>query len=84
LQAALPIRQGIVDITLKNGRVLHHHTPNVRGTPQNPMTREEVEEKCYGLLRPVLRRKRAKALIDAVWNIERVGNVHELRPLLRA
>ena len=84
LQAALPIRQGIVDITLKNGRVLHHHTPNVRGTPQNPMTREEVEEKCYGLLRPVLRRKRAKVLIDAVWNIERVGNVQELRPLLRA
>ena len=84
LQAALPIRQGIVDITLKNGRTLHHHTPNVRGTPQNPMTREEVEEKCYGLLRPVIKRKRAKALIDAVWNIERVGNVLELRPLLRA
>ena len=84
LQAALPIRQGIVDITLKNGRVLHHHTPNVRGTPQNPMTREEVQEKCYGLLRPVIRPKRAKALIAAIWNIERVGHVQELRPLLKA
>jgi 2-methylcitrate dehydratase PrpD len=84
LQAALPIRQGIVDITLKNGRVLHHHTQNVRGTPQNPMTRDEVEEKCYGLLRPVIRRKRAKALIDVVWNIERVENVQEFRSLLRA
>ena len=38
----------------------------------------------YGLLRPVLRPKRAKAPIDAVWNIERVGNVQELRSLLRA
>jgi 2-methylcitrate dehydratase PrpD len=77
-------RQGIVDITLRNGRVLHHHTQNVRGTPQNPMTREEVEEKCYGQLRPVFRPKRAKALIDSIWNIERIGNVQELRSLLRA
>lgn len=84
LQAALPIRQGIVDVTLKNGRVLHHHTQNVRGTPQNPMTREEVEEKCYRLLRPVLRPKRAKALIEAVWNLEQVDNVQALRPLLKA
>ena len=51
---------------------------------KNPMTREEVQEKCYCLLRPVIRPKRAKALIDAVWNIERVGNVQALRPLLRA
>jgi 2-methylcitrate dehydratase PrpD len=84
LQAALPIRQGIVELTLKNGRMLRHHTPNVRGTPQNPMSREEVQAKCYGLLRPVLRPKRAKALIESIWNIERVGNVQELRPLLRA
>jgi len=26
----------------KDSSDLHHHTPNVRGTPQNPMTRDEV------------------------------------------
>jgi 2-methylcitrate dehydratase PrpD len=84
LQAALPIRQGIVDVRLRDGRVLHHHTRNVRGTPANPMTREEVEEKCYGLLRPVIGRKRARGLIDAVWAIELLDDVQSLRPLTRA
>ncbi|MGZ8156053.1 MAG: MmgE/PrpD family protein [Burkholderiales bacterium] len=84
LQAALPIRQGIVDVTLRDGRVLHHHTKNVRGTPANPMTRSEVEEKCYGLLRPVIGRKRARGLIDAVWTIESIDDVKALRPLTRA
>jgi 2-methylcitrate dehydratase PrpD len=84
LQAALPVRQGIVEVTLRDGRVLHHHTRNVRGTPANPMPREEVEEKCFNLLRPVLRRKRARALIDAIWALERVDDVKSLRPLTRA
>jgi 2-methylcitrate dehydratase PrpD len=84
LQAALPIRQGIVDVTLRDGRVLHHHTQNVRGTPANPMPREEVDEKCFGLLRPILKRKRARALVDAIWTIEQMEDVKALRPLTRA
>jgi len=84
LQAALPIRQGIVDVTLRDGRVLHHHTQNVRGTPANPMPREEVDEKCFGLLRPIIKRKRARALVDAVWAIEQMDDVKALRPLTRA
>jgi len=84
LQAALPIRQGKVDVTLRDGRVLHHHTQNVRGTPANPMTKEEVEEKCFGLLRPILKKKRARGLIDAIWTIEQMEDVKALRPLTRA
>ena len=84
MQAALPIRQGIVDVTLRDGRVLHHHTQNVRGTPANPMPREEVDEKCFGLLRPIIKRKRARALVDAVWAIEQMDDVKALRPLTRA
>jgi 2-methylcitrate dehydratase PrpD len=84
LQAALPIRQGKVDVTLRDGRVLHHHTQNVRGTPANPMTKEEVEEKCFGLLRPILKKKRARGLIDAIWTLEQMDDVKALRPLTRA
>jgi 2-methylcitrate dehydratase PrpD len=82
LQAALPIRQG--KVTLRDGRVLHHHTQNVRGTPANPMTKEEVEEKCFGLLRPILKKKRARGLIDAIWTLEQMDDVKALRPLTRA
>jgi hypothetical protein len=69
---------------LKDGRQLRHHTLAVRGTAQNPMTRPEVDEKGYHLMAPVLGRKRARALCDSVWNIERLKDVRKLRTLLQA
>ena len=84
LQRAMPSRQGIVELTLRDGRQLRHHTKAVRGTSENPMNREEVDEKCFPLLAPVLGGKRARALIDAVWSLEKVRNVRALRPMLRA
>jgi 2-methylcitrate dehydratase PrpD len=84
LQKALPRRGGIVELTLRDGRTLRHHTPDVRGTPQNPMTREEVDEKCYLLGVPVIGRQRARELVDSIWNIEKLQNVRALRRLLMA
>ena len=84
LQRLTPERHGIVDIVLKNGRRLHHHTKAVRGTAQNPMTRAEVDEKCYHLTAPVLGKKRARALCDAVWALESVKDARKLRPLLQS
>jgi 2-methylcitrate dehydratase PrpD len=84
LQKLLPERHGIVEITLTNGRQLRHHTRAVRGTAQNPMTRTEVDEKCYHLLAPGLGKKRARGLCDAIWHIERIADMRKLRPLLRA
>ena len=84
LQKAMPSRQGIIEITLRDGRRLRHHTRAVKGTSDNPMTRDEVEHKCFHLLAPVLGKARAQKLIDTVWRIERVKDVRALRPLLRA
>ena len=84
LSRAMPSRQGIVEITLRGGRSLRHHTKAVRGTWENPMTRAEVDAKSYDLIAPVTGRARARALCDAIWNIEKVGDVRALRPLLRA
>lgn len=84
LTRALPARQGIVELKLKGGRELRHHTKAVRGTAQNPMARAEVDEKAYHLLAPVLGKARARALCDAVWNLERLSNMRKLRPMLRA
>ena len=42
LQRALPRREAIVEITLNDGTKLSEHVTAVRGTPSNPMTREEV------------------------------------------
>ncbi|MBI3043046.1 MAG: MmgE/PrpD family protein [Betaproteobacteria bacterium] len=83
LTRALPSRQGIVELRLKDGRSLRHHTQAVRGTAQNPMARAEVDEKAYHLMAPILGKARARKLCDAVWATERLSSMRDLRPLLR-
>jgi len=84
LTRAMPSRQGIVELTLKDGRELRTHVKAVRGTSDNPMTRAEVDEKAFHLLAPILGKKRARLLCDTVWTLEDVGSLRDLRPLLRA
>ncbi len=82
LEKLRPEKHAIVEVELRNGRRLRHHTRAVRGTAQNPMTRAEVAEKCLDLMAPVLGARRAHALRDAIWNIERLADARALRPLL--
>jgi len=84
LTRVLPSRQGIVELKLKDGRELRHHTQAVRGTAQNPMTRAEVDEKAFHLMAPILGKARARLLCDAVWALDKLSNMRKLRPLLRA
>ncbi len=84
LSKVMPSRQGIVEITLKDGRTLRHHTKAVRGTSDNPMTRREVDTKSYDLLAPILGKARARKLCDAIWSLDKLNDVRKLRPLLVA
>jgi 2-methylcitrate dehydratase PrpD len=82
LSKAMPSRQGIVELSLRGGRSLRHHTKAVRGTWENPMLRAEVDVKSYDLIAPVLGKARARRVCDAVWNLEKLRDVRKLRPLL--
>jgi 2-methylcitrate dehydratase PrpD len=84
LSKVMPSRQGIVEITLKDGRTLRHHTKAVRGTSDNPMTRKEVDTKSYDLLAPILGPSRARKLCDTVWALDKLQDVRKLRALLVA
>jgi 2-methylcitrate dehydratase PrpD len=84
LSAAMPSRQGVVEIRLRDGREFKHHTKAVRGSAENPMTRAEVDEKGFDLMAPVIGKARARKLCDAIWKLDQVTNVRGLRPLLRA
>jgi hypothetical protein len=55
----------------------------VRGTPSNPMTREEVVAKARELMAPVLGGANAATLIDKLLGLEKLKNILELRPLLQ-
>jgi 2-methylcitrate dehydratase PrpD len=84
LQNAVPPRQAIVRIETADGRALSHRTYAVRGTARNPMEAKEVEAKALDLMAPILGAARANEVIAAVSNLERFGQVSELRPLLQA
>ena len=81
--ANLPRREGVVTVTSADGRKLTCHVPYVRGTTNNPMTRGEVDAKAFGLMAPVLGDVRARQLNDAVWDLEAVADIGDLRPLYR-
>jgi 2-methylcitrate dehydratase PrpD len=83
LQRALPRREAIVEITLADGTKLSEHVTAVRGTPSNPMTREEVVAKARELMAPVLGPANAAGIIDKLLGLENLKNVLELRPLLQ-
>jgi len=55
----------------------------VRGTAQNPMTREEVVTKARELISPLLGADKSGKLIQKVLALETVKDVRELRPLLQ-
>ena len=77
-------REGIVEIRLRDGRELAQHTKAVRGTPENPMTRGEVEAKALDLVAPIIGKARSAKLCAAIWGAEKIRDVRMLRPLLRA
>ena len=63
-------RQAIVRIKMADGRTLRHHTPCVRGTWKNRMSRDEIDAKAFELVEPVLGRAPARRLLDGLWKLE--------------
>jgi 2-methylcitrate dehydratase PrpD len=83
LENMIPKRVAIVEVTLNDGTKYSERVESVRGTPENPMNREEVVAKATDLITPVLGAKKCEALIDKLLNLENVKDVRELRPLLQ-
>lgn len=83
LERLYPRRITVVEVTLNSGEKLTERVEAVRGTAENPMTRDEVAAKCRDLTTPTLGAATAAKLIDTVLNIESVKNVRDLRPLLQ-
>ena len=74
--------QGLVEITLKDGRTLREHVINCRGRPENPMSPEEVEKKAAWLFEPILGKTNSDQVIAAIRQIEFVSNVRDLTKLM--
>jgi 2-methylcitrate dehydratase PrpD len=83
LERLMPLRVAIVNITLEDGSRLTQSVDNVRGTPENPMTRDEIIAKATDLIAPILGVASCSKLIEQVFRLETVSDIRELRPLLQ-
>ncbi len=72
-----------LELTAQDGRVFTRKLDFPRGDPENPASKEEVQEKFLTLATKVVSRKRAE---DIAWLVDRlaeVGHIEELTSLLR-
>jgi 2-methylcitrate dehydratase PrpD len=83
IDARRPRREAIVELTLNDGTEMTQWVRDVRGTAENPMTREEVVAKATDLITPVIGAKKCAALVEKIFAIESVKNIRELRPVLQ-
>jgi 2-methylcitrate dehydratase PrpD len=83
LELLMPLRVAIVEVTLVDGAHLRQRVDNVRGTPENPMTRDEILAKARDLITPVLGAEKCSALLLKIFDLESVHDIRELRPLLQ-
>ncbi|MGZ8210754.1 MAG: MmgE/PrpD family protein [Burkholderiales bacterium] len=74
----------VMEIRLKNGRSVSAQTMAAKGSPDNPLNRNEVAEKALDLIAPVLGKARGQKLIATLYDITRVKDVRTLRALYTA
>jgi 2-methylcitrate dehydratase PrpD len=83
LERLLPKRVAVVEIMLNDGTRLSERNDIVRGTPENPMSHDEIVAKAHDLITPVLGAEKCTKLIDRVFALEQVKDIRELRWLLQ-
>lgn len=83
LEKQYPKRETIVEITFTDGSTLTERVNAVRGTAENPMTRDEVVAKSRDLMAPRLGAEKTSRLIQALLDLEGAKDIRSLRPLLQ-
>jgi 2-methylcitrate dehydratase PrpD len=83
LERLLPKRVAVVEITFSDGTMVTERNDTVRGSPENPMTSEEVSAKARDLMAPVLGSEKCAKLIEKILALDAVKNITDLRPLLQ-
>ena len=70
-----------VVLTLRDGRTLERHVAHNLGTPDNPMTDQQLEDKFLALAAPVLGRAGAERVAEMCWDILELDDVRTLLDL---
>jgi 2-methylcitrate dehydratase PrpD len=77
-------RQVRLEVLTRDGKKFTKHLRTYRGTPDNPASPAELEEKARDLLSPVIGEEKTARLIQQIQGLERIKDMRELRPILAA
>ena len=83
IDARRPRREAIVELTFADGTQLSEWVRDVRGTAENPMTRDEVVAKARDLITPVLGAAACSTLIAKLLSLETLRDIRDLRLALQ-
>jgi 2-methylcitrate dehydratase PrpD len=74
----------VMQVRLRDGRTLEGQTMAAKGSYENPLTRDEEQEKALDLVIPILGKARSEELLAQLWNFEQIAEVNSLRWLYQA
>ncbi|MBI4336819.1 MAG: MmgE/PrpD family protein [Chloroflexi bacterium] len=74
--------RALVEVRLKDGRTLSRMAEVSRGTPERPMSRQEMAEKFQDCARGVLPEARMGPAMDAIERLDSFGDINQFMALL--
>jgi 2-methylcitrate dehydratase PrpD len=74
-------RQARLELVTRNGKRLSKQLVTYRGTPEDPLSPAEIEDKARELVVPVIGREKTEELIQRVRSLEKVTDMRDLREL---
>ena len=78
------LQRVIVNITTIDGQRFSTQLDYPKGDPRNPLSDAEIEEKFSALAEGVLSKSAQKKLVDAIWNLDKIGSVSKLMAMMKA
>jgi 2-methylcitrate dehydratase PrpD len=76
-------RPALVEVTTANGEGFQERITSSRGTPENPMSDEDVEKKAFDLMAPVLGDRRCHEVIDKLRRLESLPAFGDIAAMLK-
>jgi len=76
------VKRAIVRITTTDGTIHEEQVDHAKGSPENPMSDDEVVAKFRANAAAVLTPERQRQVIEATWALEEFGDIGEYMQLL--
>lgn len=73
-----------ITVRTRDGRTLRHEILNRRGSPENPLTRDDIEYKFRQVTASVLAKRDIDRIVELVSRLENLGDLRELIAILGA